>query len=57
MPAIALTAYAEPEDRIRALAAGYRLHLPKPVEPALVADSIGQLVAADRALREHRPIA
>jgi PAS domain S-box-containing protein len=55
MPAIALTAYAEPEDRIRALAAGYRLHLPKPVDPALVADSIGQLVAADRALREHHP--
>ncbi len=54
-PAIALTAYAEPEDRIRALAAGYRLHLPKPVEPALIADSIGQLVAADRALKEQRP--
>lgn len=54
-PAIALTAYAEPEDRIRALAAGYRLHLPKPVDPTLIADSIGQLVATDRALKERRP--
>jgi PAS domain S-box-containing protein len=54
-PAIALTAYAEPEDRIRALAAGYRLHLPKPVDPTLIADSIGKLVATDRALKERRP--
>ncbi|WP_218079451.1 hybrid sensor histidine kinase/response regulator [Anthocerotibacter panamensis] len=32
-PAAALTAYARTEDRMRALAAGYQLHLPKPVEP------------------------
>jgi CheY-like chemotaxis protein len=31
-PAIALTALARAEDRERALAAGYDLHLPKPVE-------------------------
>ena len=42
---------AEPEDRMRALAAGYRIHLPKPVDPALVADSIRRLVTADRASR------
>ncbi len=31
--AIALTAYARAEDRQRALAAGFHLHLPKPVDP------------------------
>ena len=30
-PAIALTAYARPEDRDRALAAGYQMHVAKPV--------------------------
>jgi CheY-like chemotaxis protein len=38
IPAIALTGYATAKDRERALAAGYQLHLAKPVEPeALVA--------------------
>lgn len=32
IPAIALTAYARGEERSRALAAGYQMHLPKPVE-------------------------
>jgi signal transduction histidine kinase/ActR/RegA family two-component response regulator len=32
-PAVALTAYARSEDRLRALKAGYQMHLPKPVEP------------------------
>ena len=34
VPAVALTAYARVEDRIRALAAGFQSHLPKPIEPA-----------------------
>ncbi len=34
IPAIALTAYARPEDRTRALQAGYQTHLAKPVEPS-----------------------
>jgi PAS domain S-box-containing protein len=34
IPAVALTAYARAEDRMRALASGYQLHIPKPVEPA-----------------------
>jgi len=33
IPAIALTAYAAPSDRRRALLAGFQTHLPKPVEP------------------------
>ena len=39
IPAIALTGATRPEDRIRILAAGYQLHVPKPVDP-------GELVAA-----------
>ncbi len=34
IPAGALTAYARPEDRHRALVGGYQMHIPKPVEAA-----------------------
>jgi CheY-like chemotaxis protein len=34
IPAIALTAFALREDRVRALASGYKMHLTKPVAPA-----------------------
>jgi CheY-like chemotaxis protein len=30
---VAVTAYARPEDRSRALAAGFHAHIAKPVEP------------------------
>ncbi|MCW7536693.1 ATP-binding protein [Aquabacterium sp. A7-Y] len=33
-PAIALTAFARVEDRLRALEEGFQMHVPKPVEPA-----------------------
>jgi signal transduction histidine kinase/DNA-binding response OmpR family regulator len=33
MPAVALTAYARAEDRMKALDSGYQMHVPKPVEP------------------------
>jgi hypothetical protein len=37
-PAIALTAYARAEDRVRALRSGFQLHIAKPVEsPELIA--------------------
>jgi len=32
VPAIALTAYARAQDRLRAIAAGYNTHVAKPVE-------------------------
>lgn len=33
IPAAALTAYGRPEDRVRALKAGYQIYLSKPVDP------------------------
>jgi PAS domain S-box-containing protein len=39
LPAIALTAYATPEDRVRIFSAGFHVHVVKPFEP-------GELVAA-----------
>ena len=37
LPAIALTAYARSEDRLKALSAGYNMYISKPVEPAELA--------------------
>ncbi|MGH7186706.1 MAG: hybrid sensor histidine kinase/response regulator [Pseudomonadota bacterium] len=45
--AVALTAFGRMEDRIRALTAGFQMHLPKPVEPAELV-----LVAANLTGRE-----
>ena len=42
-PAIALTAYASGEDRKRAFAAGFNLHLGKPVDPAELTVAIATL--------------
>jgi signal transduction histidine kinase/DNA-binding response OmpR family regulator len=42
-PAIAITAYARDEDRIRALAAGFQMHLPKPVDLYELVVSIANL--------------
>lgn len=46
IPAIALTAYARPEDRARALAAGFRAHLSKPLDPASLLREISSAVKA-----------
>lgn len=44
IPAIALTGYATAKDRERALAAGYQLHLAKPVEPEALVSAILSLL-------------
>jgi signal transduction histidine kinase/CheY-like chemotaxis protein len=44
VPAIALTAYARAEDRMRALAAGFQMHVPKPVEASELVMVIASLV-------------
>lgn len=48
VPAIALTAFARPEDRSRALAAGFQLHLAKPVEQASLIAAISSLTTHHR---------
>jgi CheY-like chemotaxis protein len=50
LPAAALTAYATAADRQRALAAGYQEHVPKPVEPSTVLETVSML-AGRRAIR------
>jgi CheY-like chemotaxis protein len=47
-PAAALTAFAGEEDRLRALKAGFQVHLPKPVEPAVLANVIATLSGRKR---------
>ena len=48
LPAVAVTAYGRMEDRVRALSAGFDLHVAKPIEPA-------ELVAAIHRLARRRP--
>jgi CheY-like chemotaxis protein len=48
IPAGALTAYARPEDRQRALGGGYQMHIPKPVEAAELVALVGSLGAMSR---------
>jgi signal transduction histidine kinase/ActR/RegA family two-component response regulator len=48
VPAIALTAYARTADRVRALGAGFQMHIPKPVEPSELVAAVKSLVAATR---------
>jgi CheY-like chemotaxis protein len=45
-PAVALTAFGRPEDRIRSLRAGFNIHVTKPVDPieltVIVASMLGR---------------
>jgi ATP-binding cassette subfamily B protein len=43
LPAIALTGMAQPDDRLRALAAGFQRHLAKPVRPDELVRALRQL--------------
>ncbi len=50
-PAVAVTGYTSPQDRLRALQAGYQNHIAKPVEPdelAIVIASLAGRVAQDK---------
>ena len=51
LPAVALTGYARAEDRTRILDAGFQAHLPKPVEPSDLANTIAA-ITRDRPGRE-----
>jgi CheY-like chemotaxis protein len=47
VPAIALTGHARAEDRRRSLAAGFDVHLAKPVTPHVLCDTIASLLSAE----------
>jgi|SRR5215208_1316606 len=47
LPAVAVTAFAAPEDRRRALAAGFQVHLAKPVDPGELVGVIARLAGRD----------
>ncbi len=49
-PAIALTAYARAEDRLRALRAGYQMHVPKPVD---LAELIAVIISIVKRSKEY----
>jgi CheY-like chemotaxis protein len=50
-PAVALTAYGRVRDRLRALDAGFTVHLPKPVDPIELASVVASVAAQPRAIR------
>jgi CheY-like chemotaxis protein len=43
VPAAALTAYARSEDRMKALRAGFQMHLAKPIDPAELVTTVAAL--------------
>jgi len=42
---VALTAYGRSEDGARALAAGFQVHVTKPIEPSQLISSVASLAA------------
>jgi signal transduction histidine kinase/ActR/RegA family two-component response regulator len=48
IPAVALTAYARNQDRIRALSAGFQRHVAKPVRPTELTKVIASLAGQER---------
>jgi CheY-like chemotaxis protein len=46
--AIAVTAHSRPEDRLRALEAGFQWHMPKPVDPQELLAAIASLTGRGR---------
>ncbi len=48
IPAVALTAYARSEDRMRAVRAGFQMHVTKPVEPAELLTMVASLAGRTR---------
>lgn len=48
LPAIALTGYASQKDVTAAIAAGFDLHLPKPVDPGELAAAVARLIASQK---------
>jgi CheY-like chemotaxis protein len=54
IPAAALTACGRPEDRVRAIKAGYQMYLPKPVDPHELAVVVASLARTSRVYSSPR---
>jgi hypothetical protein len=52
--AIALTAHARPEDRLRALESGFQWHLAKPLEPTELLSVLATLLAQKKELGDPK---
>jgi CheY-like chemotaxis protein/nitrogen-specific signal transduction histidine kinase len=48
IPAIALTAYAGRDDRERLLAAGFQVHVAKPIDPDVLVDTVARALTSAR---------
>ena len=55
IPAIALTAYSRLKDRMDALAAGFQMHMAKPVDAAELALAIASILERFRRHTQYRP--
>jgi len=53
LPAVALTAYARAEDRVKAIRAGFQMHLAKPVEPAELIAIVASLASPGYSKTKH----
>ena len=55
LPAVALTAFSQREDEIKALASGFQVHMAKPVEPSEIISILAALSKRDDAVADvHR---
>ena len=52
-PALALTAYTRTEDRMRALSAGYQIHLAKPITAPELAAAVANLAGRTNRIKEE----
>jgi len=55
LPAVALTAFAKGEDASRVLAAGFQVHMPKPVDPGHLAEVVARLAGPANGGPGHPP--
>lgn len=53
IPAIAVTAFAREEDKLKAIASGYQTHIPKPFEPAHLIAVVASLVEKVRSMKSE----
>jgi hypothetical protein len=50
VPAIALTAYAKNEDRLKALSSGFQRHIKKPIEPVDLIEQVAEMIEKQKTI-------